>query len=45
VPEPFPAAALQDRLFGRSVGDTLSYSDYWQEVSGGLLHVDGNVAP
>jgi M6 family metalloprotease-like protein len=45
VPEPFPTAQLEARLFGRSVGDTLSYADYWTEVSGGLLRVEGAVAP
>ena len=45
VAEPFPAATLQRRLFGRSAGDTISYSDYYNEVSHGLLKVEGEVAP
>jgi M6 family metalloprotease-like protein len=45
VAVPFPVSALADRLFGPSRGDTLSFSDYWAEVSGGLLRVEGAVAP
>ncbi len=45
VPEPFPAAALEQRLFGRSTGDTITYADYWNEVSDGLLRIEGAVAP
>lgn len=45
VAEPFAAAALERRLFGRSSADTVTYSDYWAEVSAGLLHVEGSVAP
>jgi M6 family metalloprotease-like protein len=45
VKEPFPVAVLQERLFGASRGDTLSYADYWHEVSGGLLRVEGRVLP
>ncbi|HEX7091063.1 MAG TPA: M6 family metalloprotease domain-containing protein, partial [Longimicrobiales bacterium] len=45
VPVPFPEQRLADRLFGASRGDTLSYADYWREVSGGLLEVQGVVAP
>jgi M6 family metalloprotease-like protein len=45
VAVPFNAADLQARLFGSSRGDTVSYSSYWDEVSAGLLHVEGEVAP
>lgn len=45
VPQPFPHTVLAERLFGPSSGDTVSYSDYWREVSGGLLEVTGIVAP
>lgn len=45
VAQPFPTGVLHQRLFGTSVGDTVSYTDYWSEVSGGLLEVDGVVAP
>lgn len=45
VPEPFPHTALAERLFGAGSGDTVSYSGYWREVSGGLLEVTGVVAP
>ncbi|HSH45100.1 MAG TPA: M6 family metalloprotease domain-containing protein [Longimicrobiales bacterium] len=43
VPAPFPVTALSDRLFGGSRGDTVSFRDYWREVSGDLLKVDGAV--
>lgn len=42
---PFDYRMLADRLFGGSRGDTLSYLEYWREVSGGLLQVTGAVAP
>jgi M6 family metalloprotease-like protein len=42
---PFSTEVLERRLFGTSTGDTMSYSDYWDEVSGGLLTVEGEVAP
>jgi M6 family metalloprotease-like protein len=42
---PFPEEYLQQRLFGPSQGDTMSFSDYWAEVSGGLLQVEGQVMP
>jgi M6 family metalloprotease-like protein len=45
VAVPFPVEDLQERLFGASRGDTMSFSDYWEEVSGGLMRVDGYVAP
>jgi M6 family metalloprotease-like protein len=45
VREPFPEDRLHERLFGPSQGDTMSFSDYWHEVSGGLLKVDGAVTP
>lgn len=45
VAEPFAASALQRRLFGTSAGDTMTFSDYWSEVSSGLLKVTGEVAP
>jgi M6 family metalloprotease-like protein len=45
VKVPFHEEYLQQRLFGPSRGDTISFSDYWHEVSGGLLEVDGYVAP
>jgi M6 family metalloprotease-like protein len=45
VTQPFDAARLDRRLFGKSVADTLSYADYWSEVSGGLLQVEGAVTP
>jgi M6 family metalloprotease-like protein len=40
---PFEEKALADRLFGAGSGDTVSYSGYWSEVSGGLLDVSGTV--
>jgi M6 family metalloprotease-like protein len=43
VAEPFPVAQLSDRLFGESRGDTMTYSSYWSEVSGGLLEVTGSI--
>jgi M6 family metalloprotease-like protein len=45
VAEPFPGERLHERLFGASRGDTVTFSAYWSEVSGGLLTVDGVVAP
>jgi len=45
VRPPFDPSALADRLFGPARGDTMSYSAYWREVSGGLLEVEGEVAP
>lgn len=45
VKTPFPTADLHARLFGTNRGDTLSYASYWDEVSAGLLHVEGEVAP
>lgn len=42
---PFHVQDLDRRLFGESRGDTVSFSDYWTEVSGGLLEADGVVAP
>jgi M6 family metalloprotease-like protein len=44
VQVPFSVAALEERLFGASRGDTVSFRDYWDEVSGGLLQVEGEVA-
>lgn len=44
VAEPFPTSALERRLFGKSAGDTVSYADYWDEVSSGLLRVEGTVS-
>lgn len=43
VDAPFSALALAERLFGTSRGDTLTLAEYWREVSGGLLRVDGIV--
>ncbi len=40
---PFPISELAGRLFGPAHGDTVSYASYFEEVSGGLLHVDGSV--
>lgn len=45
VVEPFSAAELENRLFGASAGDTLSFTEYWNEVSSGLLQAEGAVAP
>jgi M6 family metalloprotease-like protein len=45
VAVPFAGATLQQRLFGAATGDTISFGDYWSEVSGGLLKVEGEVAP
>jgi M6 family metalloprotease-like protein len=45
VAVPFHHDHLQQRLFGASRGDTVSFSDYWREVSGGLLEVEGEVLP
>ena len=42
---PFPVADLRERLFGSSRGDTVSFASYWDEVSSGLLHVEGEVSP
>jgi M6 family metalloprotease-like protein len=42
---PFHEEYLQQRLFGPSRGDTVSLADYWREVSGGLLEVEGHVLP
>lgn len=42
---PFDYRMLAQRLFGGARGDTLSYLEYWREVSGGLLEVTGAVAP
>jgi M6 family metalloprotease-like protein len=43
VEEPFATDLLSDRLFGETRGDTMTFRDYWREVSGGLLDVDGVV--
>lgn len=43
VPPPYPVTSLASRLFGVSLGDTVSLADYWQEVSGGLLRATGIV--
>ena len=43
VPEPYPVMRLAERLFGQSQGDTVSLTDYWGEVSDGLLRVGGIV--
>lgn len=43
--EPFAVSALQQRLFGPGTADTMSFSGYWSEVSGGLLEVSGTVSP
>ena len=45
VPIPYHQLDLERRLFGESRGDTVSFSDYWSEVSGGLLTARGEVAP
>lgn len=45
VPIPYHQLDLERRLFGASRGDTVSFSDYWNEVSGGLLKASGVVAP
>lgn len=45
VAAPFSHAVLAERLFGAGSGDTMSYSGYWAEASGGLLEVTGLVAP
>jgi M6 family metalloprotease-like protein len=45
VAVPFSNQVLAERLFGPGAGDTVSYSGYFAEVSGGLLRVDGAVAP
>jgi M6 family metalloprotease-like protein len=45
VAVPFTAQALHERMFGHSRGDTLSFRAYWEEVSSGLLNVDGAVSP
>jgi M6 family metalloprotease-like protein len=42
---PFPTSSLHERLFGSSRGDTVSYRSYWDEVSSGLLQIEGAVAP
>ena len=42
---PFATSSLDRRLFGSSRADTVSFSSYWDEVSSGLLHVEGEVAP
>ncbi|MGH7461479.1 MAG: M6 family metalloprotease domain-containing protein, partial [Longimicrobiales bacterium] len=43
--EPFPASQLADRLFGEARGDTMTFANYWREVSAGLLEVTGTVTP
>lgn len=43
VRPPYPVTALAARLFGSSTADTVSFSDYWHEVSGGLLRATGIV--
>jgi len=45
VSVPFPEHVLTERLFAPGRGDTLSYAGYWEEVSGGLLRVEGQVMP
>ncbi len=45
VSAPFGTEVLADRFFGPVRGDTMSYAAYWREVSGGLLQVEGEVAP
>lgn len=45
VSPPFSHKDLANHLFGAGSGDTVSYLSYWREVSGGLLTVDGMVAP
>lgn len=45
VAPPFPVSVLQTRLFGAGSGDTVSYAGYWDQVSDGLLRVEGVVAP
>ncbi len=45
VAAPFTSADLHARLFGAGRGDTMSYAGYWEEVSSGLLKVEGAVAP
>jgi M6 family metalloprotease-like protein len=45
VAPPFSTAELTARLFGDTRGDTLSYRSYWEEVSSGLLNVEGTVTP
>ena len=41
---PFSTSQLERRLFGSNRGDTVSYASYWDEVSSGLLEVEGEVA-
>jgi M6 family metalloprotease-like protein len=45
VAVPFDTGALAERLFGAAHGDTMSFAGFWDEVSGGLLKVEGDVAP
>ncbi len=45
VSPPFDPEVLQERLFGPVRGDTMSFAAYWEEVSGGLLTVEGVVTP
>ena len=45
VKAPFATSSIERRLFGENRGDTLSFSSYWDEVSAGLLRVEGEVAP
>jgi M6 family metalloprotease-like protein len=45
VAEPFPIERLADRLFGKNKADTITFSSYWREVSGGQLKVTGAVTP
>jgi M6 family metalloprotease-like protein len=45
VKVPFTEADLHERLFGASRGGAVSFTDYWHEVSGGLLQVEGEVTP
>lgn len=45
VAVPFHQLDLERRLFGSGTGDTISFRDYWAQVSGGLLNVEGVVTP
>jgi M6 family metalloprotease-like protein len=45
VAEPFGIDQIERRLFGPNQGDTMSFAGYWDEVSGGLLRVEGEVTP
>lgn len=45
VAPPFPHTFIEERIFGPGRGDSISLAAYWDEVSGGLLQIEGGVTP